>query len=256
MQIRNLLILVIGLTLSGLAYAQDEILSDEEAEAKKLVIVEPTNLIETKIEGEYRLKPYRERRGKWGGTASLGYSAFEPVYYEPNFAAVAFEDIYSSAELPLIEVTLTAKRNYGFGSLGFSFSFGGYQNDADDTTIVDSSLLLLPIRIGATVAFENFAPNPWVVPYVHGGIYTIFYREELGGSSYNGHTEVAPYIHGGVAFALDWIDPRAARLAYEDSGIETSSLFAEVRKQMASNDSADPDFESDTTWAGGVRVEF
>lgn len=210
----------------------------------------------TEVAGEYQLVPHRDRRSNWGGTASLIYSSFEPVYYEPNFFAGNFEDIYSSSDLPLIEIVIERKRNYAFGSVGVQFGFSGYQNDSDSPDLVDSSLLLLPIRLGVTVAFDNLTPEARFVPYLSAGAYTVVYREELAGNSYNGNTQLAPYFHGGLAISVDWIDRKAARISYEDSGIESSYVFVEARKQLASAQSSDPDFESDVHFAGGIRVEY
>lgn len=231
-------------------------MSEEEASAKKLVIVEPTFTMTTEIDGEYRLVPHRERRPSWGVTASLLYSSFEPVNYEPNFAAVAFEDIYTTAELPMLELVFSSKRNFDFGSLGLEVGVGGYKNDSDDPDFVESSLLLIPVRLGLVFALDNLSPEAFVVPYVGGGAYTIFYREELGGNSFNGNTQVAPYFHGGLAMSLDWIDRRASRIAFEESGIQASYVFAEARYQMDSGVVSDPDFETDVYWAAGIRVEF
>lgn len=252
----KLLIIVIGAFLSGLAYAQDEILSEDEAAAKKLVIVEPLNVMSTETNGEYQLVSHRERRDKWGGTLSLVYSMFEPTYYEPNFYAGNFEDIYTSPELPMIELVIERKRNYSFGSVGVQFAVSGYQNDSDSPDLVDSSLQLIPVRLGVTLAFDNITPEAQIVPYFSAGAYTVFYSEELTGNSYNGNTQPAPYVHGGLAMSLDWIDRRASRIAYEDSGIEANYVFIEGRKQMGSSDTSDPDFESDIYVAGGIRVEY
>lgn len=231
-------------------------MSEEAAAAQKLVIVEPTHVMTTEIEGEYRLDPRRERRSKWGVTASLLYSSFQPVNYEPNFAAVAFEDIYTTPELPMLELVLGSKRNFDFGSLGVELSFGGYQNESDDPELVESSLLLLPIRLGVVLALDNIGPEAFLVPYMSAGAYSIVYREELGGNSFNGNTQLAPYFHGGIAMSLDWIDRRAARIAFEESGIQSSYIFAEGRKQLAADATSDPDFESDIYWAAGLRIEF
>src|SRR5262245_18617575 len=106
-KILHLCIFDFGIILSGLAYAED--LSDEEDErAKKgLVYVEPSAVSTMETEGEYKLVPYRERRPKWGSVYNVGYSSYEPIYYEPDFVPVDFSDVYESPELPMIDVTVT-----------------------------------------------------------------------------------------------------------------------------------------------------
>jgi hypothetical protein len=256
MHLAKLLVIAIGVFSSGLAYAQDEIMSEDQASSAKMVIVEPTHTMTTEIEGEYRLVSHRERRSNWGMTASLLYSSFEPVNYEPNFAALEYKDVYTTPEMPMIEMVVSSKMNLELGSVGIELGFGGYKNESDHQDLLESSLLLIPVRLGLVLALDNIGPEALLVPYVSLGAYTVFYREGLGGNSFNGNTQPAPYFHGGLAVSLDWIDRRAARIAYEDSGIQSSYVFAEARKQMASDAGSDPDFESDIYWAAGVRVEF
>ncbi|MGE0526339.1 MAG: hypothetical protein AB7P49_04690 [Bdellovibrionales bacterium] len=253
----SLLIFVIGAFANPLAYAQDEISGPESFTGPvQMVTVEPLNVMNTEVDGEYRLVPYRERRPKWGGTASLGYSSFEPVYYEPNFVAVDFSDVYSTPETPLLEIQLSFKRNLSFGSLGLEFGAGMYENQSDAPDLGESVLTLYPIRLGLVFALDALRPEPWVVPYVSAGGYLIFYREELENSSFNGNSLIAPYVHGGAAFMLDWIDRVAARIAYSDSGIEATYVFAEARIQMATEAVNEPEFSTDFSRAAGHRLEI
>lgn len=221
-----------------------------------MVEVEPSYIVTTKNDGNYDLVPYRERRPSWGKTISLSYSNYEPVNYEPNFLEVNFDEIYTQSEMPLLELQLVVKRNGGFASLGGELSVGLYQNESDDDELIESSLQIIPIRLGAILLLDNLRPNPYFVPFASGGAYTIFYRETNNNSSISGNTQVAPYITAGVAFSLDWIDKRASRIAYEQSGIEASYAFVEARSFFAAGDEQDPDFGSDVNFAGGLKVEF
>jgi hypothetical protein len=82
------------------------------------------------------------------------------------------------------------------------------------------------------------------------------YKEDNNSTSITGNTQVAPYLNAGVAFSLDWIDKHAARVSYEDSGIEATYAFVEARTQFAAGDDQDPDFSSQINFAGGLKVEF
>jgi hypothetical protein len=247
-------ILAIGIILSGLAYAEDE---DEVRFKKGLVYVEPSAISSVEIEQEYSLVPYVDRRNKWGSAFSVGYSSYQPSNYEPDFSPVDFSDVYTSAELPLIELLITAKRNLSMGSIGVELGIGTYQNQSDDKELSDSSLTLIPVRLGASFYLDTLTPNPNFVPYVAGGMYTIFFKEELdGGSSHNGNTELAAYFHGGVAFGLGWIDPEGARLGFQESGLEATYVYLELQKYMASANTADGDFSNDVSYAGGIKIEF
>jgi len=251
-----LLIIVFGIIWSGLAYAEGEDEIEERAK-KGLVLVEPSVVAAEMTGEEYKLLSYRERRLGWGSTFSIGYSSYEPINYEPDFVPAQFTDIYSTPEMPLIELTVVVKKNFSMGSLGFEMGVGGYQNDSDDTELSDSSLTLIPIRVGAAFYLDNLTPEPIFVPYVAGGGYTIMYKEELnGGSSNNGNTQVAPYVHGGLALSLNWIDKRGAREAFQESGIENTFAYFELQKFIESGAESDGDFSNDISYAGGVRVEF
>jgi len=255
MQHVRLLILIIGIFQSGLSFAQVETSTKFTGEAK-MVVVEPTNIITTEKDGNYQLVPYRERRPSWGTVLSLSYSNFEPLEYEPNFLQVNFDEIYSRPEMPLLELQFAVKKNLSFGSLGGEISVGIYQNDSDEPTLVDSSLQLIPVKLGAVFYLDALRPEPFIVPYVSGGGYIMLYRETLNDSSFSGNTQVAPYFNAGLAFSLDWFDRHAARISYEQSGIEASYAYLEARTQFQAGDDKDPDFSSAVNFAGGLRVEF
>jgi hypothetical protein len=254
----RLLIIVIGVLLSGLAYAQDEISIDGASVHPGMVIVEPDNIVKTAVDGNYALVPYLERRPRWGTTFSVEYSTYEPVHYEPDFApTMDFSDVYLSPDLPEIEAQLTVKRNLSWGSLGGELAAGVYQNSSDiDTSIADSSLSLIPVRLGAVFALDALMKEPYFVPYISGGGYIMVYTETSGSSTHHGSTQVAPYLNGGVEFGLNWLDRNSARDAYEDTGMESTYLFVEARKMFKSMDPSDPDFSNDVSFASGLRLEF
>jgi len=249
------LILAIGILCGGFTYAEDEI--DEDFGVKKgWVYVEPTYVQTSKTDGEYLLEPYIVRRNRWGSTFSLGYNSFQPREYEPNYVTAEFSDVYTKPELPLIEFNVLIKRNLSWGSLGAEITVGIYKNESDDTELIESSLDLYPVQIGALFSFDTLRSEPWYVPYGAIGVHSIIYKEGLAGNTFKGNTQVAPYAKAGVAFQLDWIDRKAARISYQDSGIESTYIYAEVKKLLASAAAQDPDFEVPFTWGAGMRVEF
>ncbi len=250
-----LLIFVFGIIWSGLTYAEGEDV-EESAQKRGMVLVEPLGVATSTTDGQYRLLPYRERRNKWGYNFSLGYSTYEPLNYEPDVAAEDFSTIYGYSDLPLIELQFVVKRNFPFGSVGLSVGVGIYENQSGNVDFGESTLQLIPVKVGAVLSLETLMKNPYVVPYVGGGVYTMIFDESLGGNSHNGNTEAAPYYHGGLAFLLEWIDPAGAMIAYRDSGIIASYAFVEMQKYMPAQAKADGDFSNDISYAGGLRVEF
>lgn len=231
-------------------------MADKFTGTNKMVTVEPKTVVETQVEGEYRLVPYEERRGKWGATVAIGYSSYEPVNYEPNFVAAEFGDIYTVPDLPMVELQITAKRNLSFGSLGGEIAVGFYQNDSDKPALILSDMQVIPVRLGGIFFMDLLTKDNMVVPYGMGGAYVMIYEESVSGSSLNGNTQVAPYFGGGLAFQLDWIDKNAARVSYEDSGIQHTYAYAEAKSFVNTGDELDPNFGNDFTWGAGFRVEF
>jgi hypothetical protein len=253
-----LLIIVIGIFSGALASAEVELSPEGGSLKKGFIYVEPNNVNAVKVDEEYALKPYLERRRTWGFTASVAYSTFEPTHYKPNFISPAdFGQVYHSPEMPMLELQMQLKRNVSFGSLAVEAAVGDYKVNSDiDTTLVKSSLNLIPVRLGVNVALDALSSTPYVVPYVSAGIYTISYKESQESASKNGNTQIAPYANFGLQFALDWVDKDAARKAYEDSSIQATYIFVDARKQMASGNSKDPDFSNDISFGTGLRLEF
>lgn len=253
-------IYIIGILLvnfyASAAHAQLQEQTKFTGEAK-MVIVEPNNVLTTEVEGTYEVLPYRERRPSWGKTISIGYNSYAPTNYEPNFLSTQFKDIYGNVDVPLVELTFTAKKNASTYSYGGEVSVGIYQNNSDEPKLIQSSLQVIPIRLGAIVLLDALSPQPFWAPYVSGGGYVMLYKEDNNSVSVKGNTQIAPYVNAGIAISLDWIDSHAARVSYEDSGIEASYAYVEARSMFAGGGAAkDPDLSSDFSFGGGLKVEF
>jgi len=219
------------------------------------VEVEPTNLLPSDITGIYYLIPYRNRRDSWGKTVSVGYSSFTPINYEPNFIAANYDDIYTGASMPLIEIQASIKRNFALGAVGAELGVGMYQANSN-SDLIESDIQLIPIRLGMNFSLDNLYHEPFVVPYAMAGAYIVMYEENTAAVSFGGNTQVAPYYGLGLALQLNWVDREAARISYLESGIENTYLYLEARKFMASGAAADPDFSTGFDWGAGVRLEF
>lgn len=221
-----------------------------------MVFVEPSNVLAPKNNSEWLLLPYKERRSRWGYAVDAGYCSYEPLRYEPNFANKTYRQVYGQPALAMIEAKFTVKRNLSLGSLGGEISVGTLQNGNADPNFVGSDLSLTPIHVGAAYYMDTIWNEPYFVPFVSGGGYEMIYHEKLGGNAVHGNTAVAGYLNGGFALQLDWIDKHAARVSYEDSGIQSSYIYAEARKYFTSSAKKDPDFGNDVSVAAGLRVEF
>jgi hypothetical protein len=165
----------------------------------KMVTVEPSNIITTEVDGNYSIDSYRERRPAWGKTVSFNYSNYEPLNYEPNFLQVNFEEIYDTPELPLLEFQFAIKRNARNFSYGGEFSVGIYQNESDARNLIQSTLQIIPLKLGGVVLLDALRPTPYFVPYISGGAYTILFKEDNNQTSITGNTQLAPYFNLGIS---------------------------------------------------------
>lgn len=250
-------VFIIALTTLPRASHADESGKGPIVSPDGMVEVEPSFIVETRMEGHYELVPYGERRGKWGSQFGLGYAQFTPTNYPSEFLADTFEFIYGDAEMGMLELLYTFKRNLNIGSIGLELGVGIYQNSSD-TDLIDGELELIPIRLGLTVILDQLFTIPYVAPYASAGAYTIMYKETIegGDNEFGGNTQVAPYVSLGAQFSLDWMDPQASREGYEQSGIQGTFVYLEARKYFAAGGSSDPDFETEFEPSAGLRVEF
>lgn len=228
-------------------------------EQKKLVEVEPNNILPADLTNVSALIPYRVRRQSTGVDVGIGFSTYMPVNYESNYISgtlADFEGLYGSADFPMIELHFNYKKNLSFGSIGADLGLGYYKN-AETTDAGDKlTLFIQTFRLGGKFILDNLSYEPKVAPYVALGGYTVVYKEDNEVTSTNGNTQVALYYSAGVMFQLNWIDPGAAVEAYAESGIENTFLFAQVRQFQASAAENDPDFSTDPIFDAGMSLEF
>ncbi len=250
-----IVLLYIGILPPALNAAEEE--PDAETLIQKhLVYVEQASVIVSKVDGEYKLQSYRERRTHWGLLIGVDYDAYEPLNYQPNFSIENYRRVYGVPQSPTLELQVAVKRNFSFGSIGIEVAGSFFSNTNSDPALVNSSLSLNPIRVGGSVYLDTLWAEPYVVPYASAGAYTMIYHERLAGNSFNGNTQVAPYINAGCAYQIDWIDKRAARTSHEESHMQSTYVYTDARKYFTSQGKKDPDVGNDVSWAAGLRVEF
>lgn len=201
------------------------------------------------------LKPYRERRSSWGTFVAVGYSAYSPDDYNPSFVIDSFSGYYGNAETPLIELTVTPKKNFSFGSLGLDIGVGYYVNSAPDS----SQLSVIPVRLGLLLSLDTLFSEPYVVPYATIGGYTMLYRESFASQAVSGNTLVGVYYSAGLKLQLDWIDQDGDNASYDENGMENTFLFLEAKSYMTSS-SSEPDLgspaEDPFSLGAGFVLEF
>ena len=243
-----------------LAKSNGQTLTDEELEEKKLVEVEPENILPGDLSSVYKVMPYKIRRQKWGQTFSVGYSQYNPLKYQSDFTIASqgdFNSLYGKAETPMIELAYEYKRNFLLGSLGLEFGYGYYSNTTNAGSVLgQSTLSVQPLRLGFRYSMDNIFYEPYVVPYISTGAYSVLFSERQGNVNFSGNTQAAGYLSFGAKIQLNWADPASAVASYAESGLENSFVFAELRQFMKSSSAKDPDFSSDLALAAGINFEF
>ena len=250
------------ISVASFAHAEeskDAAKEDEVIETPKgMVRVEQTDLVPPKPpEHDFNLKDYKDRRNKWGGQLGFGFNFYDPGNYQPQYVAQSYSQVYPDiASTPLLELQGVVKRNFDFGSIGIEFGVGGYSNNSTSSALVQSTLSLTQYRIGVIYIDEMMMQKRYIAPYISAGAYIMQFDESQASDDFVGNTQAAPYITVGAQFSMDWIEPAAARLAYEDADVQSTYLFVEIRKYFASFNSTDPDFESGIAPGLGMRIEF
>lgn len=223
---------------------------DEEASP----YVVPDELAEGEEIVSYLL-PYRKRRLPWGSLVNIGWSGYNPSNYNPDFVLDSFDDYYGRAETPLIEFTVSAKKNFSLLSVTLDFGGGYYSNNGAD----NSTLTLIPLRAGVGLALDTLFDEPYVVPYGSVGAYSVLYRESISTQAVNGNTQVGLYYTGGLRFQLDWVDTDGDYASYDESGMENTFLYIEARSFLVPGDNL-PDLGSSDSEplniGAGFSMEF
>jgi hypothetical protein len=165
----------------------------------------------------------------------------------------------------LLGVTAGYWQNFGKGFIAPKPGAPAPLVRSQDTALLD----VIPIGAIVTYRFDKLAdmwPRFPVIPYVQAGLMRSLWasfsgtgnvsKDPVGGGKGSGWT--FGYTTAlGVAFALDAIDPDLSREAYQDTGIQRSSLFAEygwTRLDGFRNGSSL--VLTDRAWRFGIAMEF
>ncbi len=218
------------------------------------VIVEPRNIIPVTSAGKMEMVPYRMRRKKWGQVWGVSYGLYNPSEYKIDQVPADFSEFYPVPSLGLLSIEATFKRNFDYLTMGIIGSAGYFKTESDVPGF-GAELMIVPLKLGFIFELDTLWKEPWVVPYIHGGIYSTYYKEEGNFTTLEGTTLLAFYASGGLMFQIDWLDDSAAREGYQSSGIENTFVFIEANYMTNSLDEKDPGFAA-LYASAGMKVEF
>jgi hypothetical protein len=187
-----------------------------------------------------------------------------------------YHDIFRGRAPPRYQIEVDWEVAHPFGSILVGGTLGFWQNyghgiiaSSGVPSADGATLNVVPIGAVVTYRFDALADRyRWfpIVPYVQAGLQTAFWASLNG----TGHVTTSRYQGGrgsgwsygyttalGVALSLDAIDARLAREAYNDTGIQRTSLFAEYGWTRLDNfRKGGALILSDRAWRFGLSVEF
>lgn len=175
-------------------------------------------------------EPYKLRRKDFGALFSLNYERYYPADHVSVIQNKSYEEISGGEPIPLFGAELGVKYNFALGSLSalLGYSSGSFSKEENNLDGVTVSITKADLNF----ALDNLTSEPWVVPYVQGGIHQLDWEE----NSFTGSTNVfetlvtKPSFHYkvGVLFQLNWIenwiDPSTTAEGLRSSGLENTYL--------------------------------
>jgi hypothetical protein len=199
---------------------------------------------------------------------------------EPGLTGRPYHDVFHGRAPPRYQLEFDWEVAHPFGALLVGATVGFWQNygkailatsapgnpqPSGDTTTLD----IIPFGLIATYRFDWLA-NRWerfpFIPYAQIGLMRAYW------ASLNGTGDVsvdrvnggrgAGWVNGyttalGIALNLNAVDPSLAREAYNETGIQRTSLFAEYGWTHLNNfNKSGALVLSDHAWRFGLAVEF
>lgn len=220
-----------------------------------LVIVDAIPISNVRNNSLYELIDYNKRKDNWTSVLSLGYGQLSLPNFETNFLVEDFSQVYGES-IGYLELQYAKNKNFKALALGLEVGAGFLKVEALEGLSDKPSLTLIPIKVGARLSFNSLFSEPYILPYISGGAYLMLYDERLNSTKAEGNASVAGYYSAGLAFQLNWIDPKAARISYIHYGIQNTFVYVEVKQFTASSQEKDPDFSSDPSLSAGLLLEL
>ena len=212
--------------------------------------------------------PYRKRRSKLGAIFSANYEKYEPNDYKSLILDKYFDEVSGGDSIPLMGAEIGVKYNFALGSVAgiFGYSKGETSNKGQNLNSISVSVIKADINF----TMDNLMSEPYVAPYVQGGIHQISWDEESvsAGNIQNESFVTDPNFHlkTGVLVQLNWIenwiDPSTTHEGLRSSGLQNTFLdifYSYYMQPSQVAEAAGEEGEADVSSSGlgiGLKMEF
>ncbi|MBC7421064.1 MAG: hypothetical protein H7328_10085 [Bdellovibrio sp.] len=190
---------------------------------------------------------YKERRGTHGGLFSINYEKYNPLDYASQFLNGGYiENITSSTQIDLVSGELGYKNNFKLGSAAILLGYarGSSSPSGDASMNKDRKLTLARTSLSANFALDAIFDEPYLVPYVQGGIYHFNVTEKKAADTLSATSDYAFNYRFGVLFQLNWIETAIDSSTQTDglrsSGLQNTYIDIYYVDHLAASGATDP----------------
>jgi hypothetical protein len=213
-------------------------------------------------------KHYKQRRGKNAALFSINTEKFYPSEFYSLYGDAGVGDIIQEERISLVGIELGYKRNFSFGSLAI---LGNYSQGSIDGSVSGTGRNLSFVKqgISANYAADVIFNEPYVVPYIQGGLHQFLVTESKEGDSQSASAGFALNYRFGVLFQIDWLEDSFDKSAKADrlrsSGLENTYIDVFMSQYLAASNAADsanpsaggdPNLSSSGELGVGLKLEF
>lgn len=213
-------------------------------------------------------QPYIKRRKNWGMIFGVHMENYQPKKYTSLLLNGNFETITGDATVPLISGELGLKYNFGVASIAAVAGYG--MGNYGDKLVGLENFEVSIMKFSANFTLDGIMNEPYVAPYVQGGMHRFQVTEETNDGTNIGSesptTTWNMHYRAGLLFQLNWIegsiDPNSHAEGLRSSGLENTYLDVFYASYMspseisaAEGQSGEPDTASSHI-GFGIKMEF
>lgn len=203
---------------------------------------------------------FDERKSDISFSAGLNVDMIIPDKFRSRLDSGTYDQVFDSDPLPLIQVEMGPKLNTRLGGFSLNGLFGYGEVSGRDLSGLNRKLIMQKMGASLSYTLDTLFDEPYLAPYASVSLSTLKWEESRSNSgkteTNSGETDVALGISAGLLIQLNWIDPQAAIVAQNTSGLENTYLDLYLSQHNTSNSVSDANFETDVNFGAGLKLEF